>query len=101
MAAPGERWWNQPQLWVEWFVILNIGFLTFDIYLAHNINQFRKPAEYVPFFFSAGAPVVLIAALWFRNRRPLIWKLLGQVVGWAAISIGLAGVVLHLQSHFF
>jgi len=101
MAAPNERWWNQPQLWVELFAILNIGFLTFDIYLAHNVNQFRNPAEYVPFFFSLSSPLVLIVALWFRNRRPMIWKLLGQVVGWSAILVGLIGVILHLQSHFF
>ena len=101
MAAPDERWWNQPQLWVELFAILNIGFLTFDIYLAHNVNQFRNPAEYVPFLFSISSPAVLILALWFRNRRPLIWKLLGHVVGWSAILVGLTGVILHLQSHFF
>ena len=101
MAAPTERWWNQPQLWVEWFAILNIGFLTFDIYLAHNVNQFRNPAEYVPFFFSASSPAVLIVALWFRSRQPMIWKLLGYIVGGAAILVGLTGVILHLQSHFF
>ena len=101
MAAPNERWWNQPQLWVELFAILNIGFLTFDIFLAHNVNQFRKPAEYLPFFFSATSPVALIVALWFRSRRPMIWNVLGQVVGWSAILIGLTGVILHLQSNFF
>jgi hypothetical protein len=101
MAAPNERWWNQPQLWVELFAILNIGFLTFDIYLAHNVNQFRNPAEYVPFFFSLSSPLALIAALWFRKRRPMIWNILGQVVGWSAILVGLIGVILHLQSHFF
>jgi len=101
MVAPAERWWNQPQLWVEVFAILNIGFLTFDIYLAHNVNQFRNPAEYVPFFFSVSSSPVLIVALWFRTRRPMIWKLLGHVVGWSAILVGFAGVILHLQSHFF
>ena len=101
MAGPTERWWNQPQLWIEAFAILNIGFLTFDIFLAHSVNQFRNPAEYVPFFFSASAPVVLIVALWFRNGRPGIWKFLGYVVGWLAIVIGLTGVILHLQSQFF
>jgi hypothetical protein len=101
MPAPAERWWNDPQLWVEAFAILNIGFLTFDIYLAHSVNQFRNPAEYVPLFFSASAPLVLLLALYFRRRRPLLWKVLGQVVGWAAIAVGLTGVVLHLQSHFF
>lgn len=101
MAARIEPWWNQPQLWIEWFAILNIGFLTFDIYLAHNVNQFRNPAEYVPFFFSVSSPAVLIAALWFRKRRPMIWKLLGYIVGGAAILVGLTGVILHLHSHFF
>ena len=101
MAGPTERWWNQPQLWIEAFAILNIGFLTFDIFLAHSVNQFRNPAEYVPFFFSASAPVVLIVALWFRNGRPGIWKFLGYVVGWLAVVIGLTGVILHLQSQFF
>jgi hypothetical protein len=101
MAGPAERWWNQPQLWIEAFAILNIGFLTFDIFLAHSVNQFRNPAEYVPFFFSASAPVVLIVALRFRNSRPGIWKFLGYLVGWVAIVIGLTGVILHLQSQFF
>jgi len=101
MAAPDERWWNDPQLWVEAFAILNIGFLTFDIYMAHSVNQFRNPNEYIPLFFSASAPIVLVIALWFRKRSPLIWKLLGHVVGWSAIAIGLTGVILHLESHFF
>lgn len=101
MALPTERWWNEPQLWVEAFAILNIGFLTFDIYLAHSVNQFRNAAEYIPLFFSASAPAVLLIALWFRKRRPLLWKLLGQIVGWVAIAVGLTGVVLHLESHFF
>ena len=101
MAVRTDPWWNQPQLWIEVFAILNIGFLTFDIYLAHSVNQFRNRAEYVPLFFSASAPVVLLVALWFRVRRPVIWKVLGQVVGWTAIVVGLSGVILHLQSHFF
>ena len=101
MAGHAERWWNDPQLWVEAFAILNIGFLTFDIYLAHSVDQFRNPDEYIPLFFSASAPVVLLVALWFRKSKPLIWKLLGHVVGWSAIAVGTTGVVLHLESHFF
>jgi hypothetical protein len=101
MAMPADRWWNQPELWVEAFVILNIGFLTFDIYLAHSINQFRNPAEYIPLFFSASAPLLLIVALTQHTRRRSIWKLLGYLVGWCAILVGLTGVILHLESHFF
>jgi hypothetical protein len=101
MPADAERWWNDPQLWVEAFAILNIGFLTFDIFLAHSVNQFRNPAESIPLLFSASAPVVLLVALYFRKRKPIVWKVLGQIVGWAAIVVGLTGVVLHLESHFF
>ena len=101
MDAQDEIWWKQPQLWIEVFAILNIGFLTFDIFLAHSVNQFRSRAEYIPLFFSAGAPAILILALFQRVRQPLVWKTLGYVVGWAAILVGMTGMVLHLESHFF
>jgi hypothetical protein len=96
-----ERWWDDPQLWIEAFAILNIGFLTFDIYMAHSVNEFRNRNEYIPLFFSAIAPLVLLIALWFRKRRPILWKILGHVVGGSAVLVGLTGVILHLDSHFF
>lgn len=101
MAGADKRWWNEPELWVEVFAILNIGFLTFDIYLAHSVNQFRNHAEYIPLLFSATAPVLLIVALTQRRRRRILWKILGHVVGWSAILVGLTGVILHLESRFF
>lgn len=101
MAGPNERWWHQPELWVEAFAILNIGFLTFDIYLAHSVNRFRNPAEYIPLLFSATSPLILIVALSQRKRRRILWKILGNVVGWSAILVGLTGVILHLESSFF
>ena len=101
MAGPNERWWSQPELWVEVFAILNIGFLTFDIYLAHSVNQFRSPAEYIPLLFSATSPLILIVALTQRKRSRIVWKVLGHAVGWSAILVGLTGVILHLESSFF
>src|SRR4029077_16669917 len=90
-----------PSLLLEIFVLLNLGFLTFDIYLAHSVNGFRQHAEYIPLYFSAAAPVVLLIGLAFQNRRPLVWKIFGHAVGWPSILIGLTGVVLHLDSSFF
>jgi hypothetical protein len=81
MVTPNERWWAQPELWVEAFAIVNIGFLTFDIFLAHSVNQFRNRAEYIPLLFSATAPLVLLIALSQRRRRRIVWKILGQLVG--------------------
>lgn len=101
MDAASERWWARPQLWIEAFAILNIGFLTFDIYLAHSVNQFRNEAEFIPLLFSASTPLLLIVGLLLYYRRPAVWKWLGYLVGWAAVFVGLTGVILHLQSRFF
>ncbi len=101
MAERSNAWWAAPQIWVELFALANIGFLTFDIYLAHSVNQFRNRAEYIPLFFSACAPVVLIVGLLLRERSPKTWKWAGYVVGGLSVVVGLTGVVLHLESHFF
>jgi hypothetical protein len=101
MATASERWWLRPQIWVEAFAIANVGFLTFDIYLAHSVNQFRNHAEYIPLTFSIIAPIALLFGILVRYRQPVTWKYIGYVVGWAAVLVGLSGMILHLQSHFF
>lgn len=101
MASRVDPWWRRHELWVEVFAILNLGFLAFDIYLAHSVNQFRNRAEYVPLFFSMIAPILLVAGLALQKRHPAVWQTLGHFVGWTAVVIGLTGVILHLESHFF
>jgi hypothetical protein len=101
MPVSDEPRWLRPGLLLEIFVLLNLGFLTFDIYLAHSVNGFRQRAEYIPLYFSALAPVFILAGLAFQARMRWLWKALGHVVGWSAILIGLTGVVLHLDSSFF
>jgi hypothetical protein len=101
MATANNRWWNEPELWLEAFATLNLGFLAFDIYLAHSANQFRNRAEYIPLLFSVVAPLILVFALTQRKRRRALWAIAGYLVGWAAILVGLAGMILHLDSHFF
>lgn len=101
MAENVDRPWRQPWLWVEVFAILNLGFLTFDIFLAHSVNDFRRKAEYIPLYFSALAPVILIVGLAYYRQSRRIWAALGYIVGFTSILIGVAGVVLHLDSSFF
>lgn len=101
MAENAERQWNEPWLWVEVFAILNLGFLTFDIFLAHSVNGFRRQAEYIPLYFSALAPVVLVVGLLYRKPSRRMWAALGFLVGATSIVIGVAGVILHLDSSFF
>jgi hypothetical protein len=101
MAEKNNPWWSQPWFLVEAFALVNLGFLTVDIYLAHSFNEFRKWQEYIPLYFSAFAPVVLAAGLALKSRYRAVWVDLGYFVGWGAIVMGLAGVVLHLNSLFF
>jgi hypothetical protein len=91
----------EPWLPMEIFVLLNLGFLTFDIYLAHSVNDFRSRAEYIPLLFSAAAPILLLVGLTARSRWPVLWKIAGYLVGGLAILIGMMGVLLHLDSAFF
>jgi hypothetical protein len=101
MAPRNRPWWLQPWLLVETFALVNLGFLSFDIYLAHSVNEFRRQAEYIPLYFSLAAPLILLLGLSLRSRWIAVWKDLGYLVGWAAILIGLVGVILHLDSSFF
>lgn len=96
-------WYSDPKLWVELFVLVNLAFLTLDIYIAHSINQFRRSAEYVPFYFSLCAPAVLAVGLAAEHKwhHSTVWRDLGYLVGWSAVAVGVAGVVFHLDSRFF
>ncbi len=94
-------WRRDHQLWIELFVLLNFGGLTLDIFLAHSENAFRRQAEYVPLVFSPLAALSLAAILPLRERIPVVWRDVGHLIGWLAIGIGLAGVILHLDSGFF
>jgi len=101
MPLQNSRWANR-RLLLEAFVLVNLAFLSFDIYLAHSVNSFRREAEYIPLYFSLAAPVVLLIGLAGDWRGYVaVWRDLGHLVGWLAVAIGFAGVILHLDSRFF
>jgi len=92
---------RRKQLLVELFVLTNFAGLIADIFLAHSENHFRRATEYVPLYFSIAATVILAAVLAVRDRWPAVWRDVGHLVGWLGVIVGLAGVVLHLDSQFF
>jgi hypothetical protein len=103
VTDPRLRWAHDPQLWIEVFVTLNLLILAADIYIAHSVNQFRKPAEYIPLYFSLIAPIALAIVIALRWIGGLLapWRDVGYLVGWLSILVGLAGVLYHLESRFF
>ncbi len=97
-----SKWYRSPRMWVELFAWFNLAGLTPDIFLAHSVNLFHAPAEFAPLAFSLGAPLALIPAVWaLAHGRLRPWRLLGHIVGWSAVAIGITGLVLHLESQFF
>jgi len=100
---PRLHWAHDPQLWVELFVTVNLAILAADIYLAHSVNHFQKAAEYIPLYFSIGAPEVLgivIALRWIWGVQSA-WRDIGYLIGGLAVLVGLGGVLYHLESRFF
>ncbi len=103
VASPRFRWAHDPQLWIELFVTVNLAILAADIYIAHSVNHFQKAAEYIPLYFSLGAPAVLFVMIGLRwiGRFEAPWRDVGYMVGWLSVLVGLGGVLYHLESRFF
>lgn len=115
--TPERPWWADPLPLVELFLVANVGFLGVDIAVAHAINAFAHPAEWVPVVFSVVATPVLILALVLGGLRPgpaahgelgrpgsgrrRVARWLGLAVGYGSILVGVAGLILHLRSDFF
>lgn len=96
LPIPGDR-----RLLVELFVCSNLAFLVLDVAIAHAVNRFRSPAEWIPVGFAALGAVALvpgIAKSWRTGTRPGV---VGTIVGWCGIVVGVAGLVFHLRSQFF
>jgi hypothetical protein len=96
------KWYGSPRMWVELFALFNLAGLAPDIFLAHNVNLFHSRIEYLPLVFSLASPLALAPAVWCLARSHLgPWRVLGYAAGWGSVVVGIAGLVLHLQSQFF
>jgi hypothetical protein len=103
ICSPRLRWVHDFQLWIELFAAVNLAILAVDIEIAHSTNQFGKAAEYIPFYFSLAAPVVLVVCIFLRwiLHFDAPWRDVGYLVGGLSVLVGLAGVLYHLESRFF
>lgn len=96
-------WERHKSLVLELFVLSNFAFLTLDIYLAHSVNRFRHPAEWIPFWFSAVAAAALVPCVFqqWKGRGGGASRLVGLCVGYFSIAVGIVGLIYHLDSQFF
>ncbi len=97
-----NKWIHHRSLIIELFVVSNLGFLALDIYIAHSTNAFHHPAEWIPFYFSFGAPLLLVLEMslnWYRKKQSYKW--IGFLVGSCSAIVGIAGLLWHLNSTFF
>jgi len=101
MSSPASS--RSPlRVWlIEIFAFGNLAFLAVDIYLAHRVNDFAHPAEWIPIYFSATVPLLLIPGILKRQHNDRLSRKAGFVVGVSSILVGLAGLLLHLDGSFF
>jgi len=95
--------WLSHRMSLEVFALLNLGFLGPDVYIAHSTNSMRHWEEWIPLAFSPTAAVLLALAAGGLKLRTWVtcWRIVGFVVGFTSVAIGIAGLIYHLQSHFF
>ncbi len=105
-TSPACRWISLPRdrsLLVELFVCSNLAFLALDVAIAHAVNRFRDPAEWIPVGFAAARrPLALlpgIVALVARRRaaRRARERSSAGAPSWSASP----GLIFHLRSQFF
>jgi len=97
-----RRWTRHGPLIIEVFVVFNLSFLALDIYIAHSFNAFWHAGQWIPFYFSIVAPVLLVLELGMnRHENPQPHRWVGFLVGVCSSLVGIAGLLWHLQSGFF
>ncbi len=113
---------------LELFVLSNIAFLIVDILVAHAVNDFAHPAEWIPFGFGIVGSLLLAVGLVVslragraqtkfavaghtstpaerRHAGKTAWhpthRLIGDVTGWTGVAVGVSGLVWHIEGQFF
>ncbi|WP_337174119.1 hypothetical protein [Paludisphaera sp.] len=111
-----KPWLARPLFWTEVFAIINVGFIGFDVAIAHQMNAFEHSSEYIPVFYSMAAAPLLIVAMMLGGPEPATrrarpegyapWRVslsrqIGLLVGFGSLVVGIAGLILHLRADFF
>ena len=86
-------------LLLDIFIVANLAFLALDVFIAHAANAFAHKSEWLPCIFALLGSLLLALTLFGNHKQAA--HIARLVVGWVAIVIGIAGMLLHLHSRFF
>jgi hypothetical protein len=75
---------------------INLLFLAFDIYLAHNLNGTIRTREWIPIIFGIVGGVLLLLAGLIALRWRQTASIIATIVAAASIIVGLAGAYFHI-----
>jgi hypothetical protein len=92
---------RSPAWLLEAFVATNLLFLVADIAVAHSVNDFAHPAEWIPLCFSGTAGFALGATLFSTDPRRGVAGRIREALGWLAVAVGVSGLLWHLSGEFF
>ena len=111
MRVQKNKWFHNRAMLVEVFIIANLAFLALDVFIAHSVNAFAHWGEWIPFWFSLVAAVLLLLIFGrsltkreadvLAHLRQGMGQWTGLVVGFISIVIGITGMLFHMGSQFF
>jgi len=88
-----RQWTRYGPLIIELFVVFNLSFLALDIFIAHSFNAFSHAGQWIPFYFSVSAPVLLVFEMGLnRHKNPQPHRWVGFLVGICSSLVGIAGL---------
>ncbi len=92
--------WQDKHRVIYIFILSNFAFLSLDIFIAHYINRFSHKAEWLPFYFSIFASILLSFTIFIKLKEKKRFYL-EVIVAYSSILMGILGMYFHLESQFF
>ena len=96
-----SRLLHKNRLVIDLFIIINLSFLSVDIFFAHSVNDFSKKNEFLPLYFSLISSFFLGLELLINLKKQQNNRLVSIIIGCSSIIIGIMGVYYHLHNSFF
>lgn len=99
-VAPAIRRLRIPLVRDQWMLLMlavNEILIGVETYLAHSISDKMVPGEWIPILFGPAAGIILFVAGLIAFRRRMTANIIGSLVFFASIIVGVLGSYFHLR----